>query len=128
VTLTEAGTPPSGETAAAARLWAITLRGPHVAVADKLMSIAPRTLSATATWAALRPSGVAWRWGRHHFARQCRRRGEESRLHRLSLFTPRDHARACAFYEREGWTPTGRDSDGGDLSLPAIEYARSIGI
>lgn len=55
---------------------------------------------------------------------EAQRRG----FHRLSLFIPRDHARACAFYEREGWTPTGRESDGGDLGLPAIEYARSIGV
>lgn len=49
-------------------------------------------------------------------------------LHRLSLFTPRDHARACAFYEREGWAQTGRENDGGDLGLPAVEYARSVGV
>jgi GNAT superfamily N-acetyltransferase len=55
---------------------------------------------------------------------EAKRRG----VHQLSLFTPRDHARACAFYEREGWTLTGRQSDGGDLGLPAVEYARSVGV
>lgn len=44
---------------------------------------------------------------------------------RLSLWTPRDHGRARAFYEREGWAPTGRESDG-DLRLKTVEYARPI--
>jgi hypothetical protein len=30
--------------------------------------------------------------------------------------------------EREGWAPTDRESDGGDLGLPAVEYARSVRI
>ena len=45
---------------------------------------------------------------------------------RLSLWTPRDHGRARAFYEREGWAPTGRESDGGDLGLGTVEYARRV--
>lgn len=45
---------------------------------------------------------------------------------RLSLWTPRDHARARAFYEREGWAPTGREADGGELGLAAVEYARAV--
>ncbi|MGQ0778545.1 MAG: GNAT family N-acetyltransferase [Pseudonocardiales bacterium] len=53
---------------------------------------------------------------------EAQRRG----FHRLSLFTPRDHARARAFYQREGWAQTGRESDGGGLGLPTVEYARSV--
>lgn len=45
---------------------------------------------------------------------------------RLSLWTPRDHRRARAFYEREGWAPTGRESDGRVLGLETVEYARPV--
>lgn len=47
-------------------------------------------------------------------------------ISRLSLWTPRDHGRARAFYEREGWAATGSESDGRDLGLTTVEYARPI--
>jgi len=53
---------------------------------------------------------------------EARQRG----FSRLSLWTPREHARARAFYEREGWTPTGRESDGGELGLETVEYERAL--
>lgn len=53
---------------------------------------------------------------------EARRRG----FGRLTLWTPHDHGRARAFYEREGWSPTGRESDGQDLGLATVEYARDL--
>jgi GNAT superfamily N-acetyltransferase len=51
---------------------------------------------------------------------QARDRGFE----RMRLFTPRDHARARRFYEREGWRPTGVEPEGGTLlGLPIVEYS-----
>jgi GNAT superfamily N-acetyltransferase len=50
---------------------------------------------------------------------EARERGFE----RMRLFTPRDHARARRFYEREGWRPTGAERDDGHLRLAIVEYA-----
>ncbi len=43
----------------------------------------------------------------------------------LRLWTPRDNARARAFYEREGWSTTGGTRYGPDLDLDLVEYGRS---
>jgi GNAT superfamily N-acetyltransferase len=45
---------------------------------------------------------------------------------RIRLFTPRDHARARRFYEREGWRPTGEGRYAGELELEIVEYARAL--
>jgi GNAT superfamily N-acetyltransferase len=50
---------------------------------------------------------------------EARSRGYE----RMRLFTPRDHARARRFYEREGWRPTGLEIEGDLLGLAIVEYA-----
>jgi GNAT superfamily N-acetyltransferase len=50
---------------------------------------------------------------------EARNRGFE----RIRLFTPRDHARARRFYEREGWSATGLELHGDLLGLPIVEYA-----
>jgi GNAT superfamily N-acetyltransferase len=42
------------------------------------------------------------------------------------LWTPADHARARAFYEREGWTARGRRSFSPDLGLDLILYERLL--
>ena len=53
--------------------------------------------------------------------------GRERGFERMRLFTPRDHARARRFYEREGWRPTGIEPEGGTLlGLPIIEYAIAL--
>lgn len=44
----------------------------------------------------------------------------------LSLWTPRDNARARAFYEREGWRATGRTRYAPDLDFEVLEYRRSL--
>lgn len=38
------------------------------------------------------------------------------------LYTPRDHARARAFYERWGWRATGTGFFSDNLALPLVEY------
>jgi GNAT superfamily N-acetyltransferase len=45
---------------------------------------------------------------------------------RIQLWTPEGAPRARRFYEREGWTLTGRVHSHSDLGLPTVEYARSI--
>jgi diamine N-acetyltransferase len=56
---------------------------------------------------------------------------EEARrreLTRMTLWTPRGAERARRFYEREGWTLTGRSHDeGSSVGLPTVEYSRSLG-
>jgi GNAT superfamily N-acetyltransferase len=55
---------------------------------------------------------------------------EEARrreLRRIILWTPRGARRACRFYEREGWRPTGRAHEHeSSVGLPTIEYGRVI--
>jgi diamine N-acetyltransferase len=52
---------------------------------------------------------------------------EEARrreLTRMTLWTPRGAGRARRFYEREGWTLTGRSHDkGSSIGLPTVEYS-----
>ena len=43
---------------------------------------------------------------------------------RMRFFTPRDQARARAFYEREGFRPTGWESYEEAIGLVLVEYAR----
>jgi len=45
---------------------------------------------------------------------------------RMRLYTPRDQARARAFYEREGFGPTGWEGLEEPLGLVLVEYARSL--
>lgn len=44
----------------------------------------------------------------------------------LRLFTAAAHARACRFYEREGWTPAGAPFDDMGFGMPLVEYRRPI--
>ena len=46
----------------------------------------------------------------------------------MRLHTPTAHARARAFYEREGWTPTGEEYYEAMLGLELVEYRRSLGL
>jgi GNAT superfamily N-acetyltransferase len=43
------------------------------------------------------------------------------------LWTPREHARARAFYRREGWRETGVEHYAEELDLPLVEYRRPLG-
>lgn len=47
-------------------------------------------------------------------------------LHRVVLWTPRDHARARRFYEREGFAATGVGRFDPELGLGLVEYARGL--
>ncbi len=53
---------------------------------------------------------------------EAQRRG----FSRLRLWTPRDHARARAFYERQGWKATGGERDDPSMGLAIVEYARAV--
>ena len=44
----------------------------------------------------------------------------------MRLWTPEGAARARRFYEREGWTLTGRVHRRSDFGLPMVEYGRDI--
>ena len=44
----------------------------------------------------------------------------------MALWTPRDHDRARRFYEREGWTASGREQPANPMGLPLIEYVRQL--
>ena len=44
----------------------------------------------------------------------------------VRLWTPRDHARARAFYEREGWSPTGAEQFSDHLGLDLVELRRML--
>jgi GNAT superfamily N-acetyltransferase len=52
---------------------------------------------------------------------EARRRGYE----RIVLWTPAGAARARRFYEREGFTPTGKEDPDSQFGLPLIQYGRS---
>jgi GNAT superfamily N-acetyltransferase len=45
---------------------------------------------------------------------------------RMRFFTPRDQARARAFYEREGFVPTGWEGLEEPLGLVLVEYALDL--
>jgi ribosomal protein S18 acetylase RimI-like enzyme len=53
---------------------------------------------------------------------EARRRGYTT----ARLWTPRDNARARAFYEREGWYASGAEDYAPDLDLPLVEYRRPL--
>ena len=42
------------------------------------------------------------------------------------LWTPTGQARARAFYERNGWRPTGREQYSTELGLPVLEYRADL--
>jgi GNAT superfamily N-acetyltransferase len=42
------------------------------------------------------------------------------------LFTPAAQARACRFYEREGWTACGPTEDDMGFGMPLVTYRRSL--
>jgi GNAT superfamily N-acetyltransferase len=54
---------------------------------------------------------------------EARRRG----FGRLTLWAAEGAAQARRFYEREGWTPTGRRDDGARFGLPLVEYELRLG-
>jgi GNAT superfamily N-acetyltransferase len=45
---------------------------------------------------------------------------------RMRLFTPREQARARAFYEREGFAATGWEAFEESIGLVLVEYAREL--
>ncbi|HEX4436255.1 MAG TPA: GNAT family N-acetyltransferase [Solirubrobacteraceae bacterium] len=81
------------------------------------------------------PSGVIYlrqmfvrsRWrGSGVAARLMAAAAEEARrreLERMTLWTPRGAGRARRFYEREGWSPTGRAHEDSSVGLPTVEYS-----
>jgi GNAT superfamily N-acetyltransferase len=57
--------------------------------------------------------------------------GEEAHrrgFDRLLLWTPRGAAQARRFYQREGWSPTGRVHESSGFGLPTIEYGRRVAV
>lgn len=52
--------------------------------------------------------------------------GQRRGFERMRLWTPQGAARAHRFYEREGWTRTGRPRDDTPLGLPVVQYARGL--
>jgi hypothetical protein len=44
----------------------------------------------------------------------------------MRLYTPAEHGRARAFYEREGWTSDGVVTHEPMLGLDLVEYRRSL--
>jgi GNAT superfamily N-acetyltransferase len=67
-------------------------------------------------------------WWGTGLARELLRRAVDAALtrgcRRMRLYTPRDHARARAFYEREGFSATGWEDYEEPLGLMLVEYAR----
>ena len=55
-------------------------------------------------------------------ASEARQRG----FTRMRLWTPQGQSRARRFYEREGWTLTGRVHEDSPFGLPTVEYARTL--
>jgi GNAT superfamily N-acetyltransferase len=53
---------------------------------------------------------------------EARRRG----FSRLTLWAAAGAAQARRFYEKEGWTPTGREDPDSHFGLPLVEYERAI--
>lgn len=99
----------------------------HVSVAERALPPAPPD-----------PPGHARLW--QLFVRPCwqgtplatrllraaEREATDRGLARMTLWTPRDHLRARRFYEREGWTPTGREDHDSPMGLPLVEYVRGL--
>lgn len=70
----------------------------------------------------------AW-WGSGVATRLLAEAMEEARRRDYAaarLWTPRENARARAFYEREGWRATGAEHYSADLDLQLLEYRRSL--
>jgi GNAT superfamily N-acetyltransferase len=51
----------------------------------------------------------------------------EQGFSQMRLWTPAGAGRARRFYEREGWTLTGRVHPSSDIGLPTVEYVRNTG-
>ena len=51
----------------------------------------------------------------------------DSGFSEAQLWTPRDHARARAFYEREGWRPGADRTYSPELALDLVLYERPLG-
>jgi peroxiredoxin (alkyl hydroperoxide reductase subunit C) len=66
-------------------------------------------------------SGLATR-----LLRAVERETIERGWNRMALWTPRDHLRARGFYEREGWTLSGREQPDSPMRLPLVEYVRQL--
>jgi GNAT superfamily N-acetyltransferase len=58
--------------------------------------------------------------------RAVEREATERGFARMALWTPRDSGRARRFYEREGWTPSGREQPESPMGLPLVEYVRTL--
>lgn len=70
-------------------------------------------------------------WGRGHgtaLLAACCEHLRAAGFDEAVLWVHPDNARARRFYEREGWSPTGRDrsADVLDVSVPETQYARSL--
>jgi GNAT superfamily N-acetyltransferase len=61
-------------------------------------------------------------WLMEAAASESRQRG----FTRMRLWTPQGQSRARRFYEREGWTLTGRVHEDSPFGLPTVEYARTL--
>ena len=71
----------------------------------------------------------AW-WGSGVAARLLRcalREAERQGYRSARLWTPRDNARARAFYRREGFRETGAERYAEDLDLDLVQYRRPLG-
>lgn len=68
-------------------------------------------------------------WGRSVAAHLLDEAVEEARRRgyaRIRLYTPRDHARARAFYRREGFGQRGTSRFEPELGLALVEYSRDL--
>jgi GNAT superfamily N-acetyltransferase len=69
-------------------------------------------------------------WHGHGVARQLMQAAVAEAANRgfahMRLWTPEGACRARRFYEREGWTLTGRVHRHSDFGVPTVEYCRSI--
>jgi GNAT superfamily N-acetyltransferase len=136
-------TPPPIDDASMARL-AMGLAGPDIWCVMALdgdetaghAGLAPVTTEEPAPAPAgaiyLRQMFVRSRWRGSGVAAMLMAAAVEEARHReltqMILWTPRDAERARRFYEREGWTLTGRAHDeGSSIGLPTVEYRRVLG-
>jgi peroxiredoxin/GNAT superfamily N-acetyltransferase len=99
----------------------------HVSIAERSPSplLAPPPGHAKLWQIFVRP-----RWQGSGLATRLVRAAEREAIERgfafIALWTPRDHARARRFYEREGWRASGREQDESPLRLPLVEYVRQL--
>jgi GNAT superfamily N-acetyltransferase len=99
----------------------------HVAVAEHSPS---PVAAAPPGHAKLWQIFVRARWQGTGLATTLLREAEREAIGRgflhMALWTPRDNMRARRFYEREGWSTSGREQEENPMGLPLVEYVREL--